>query len=67
MMVMFWGVSLGESNDPSHMVCYGQHYHFNRCFMDFPTDNGDLVNLLLSNVRADFKGIAEFSVIFIFF
>lgn len=35
--------------------------------MDFPTDNGDLVNLLLSNVRADFKGIAEFSVIFIFF
>lgn len=46
------------------MVCNGQHFHFNRCFMDFPTDNGDLVNLLLSNGRADFKGIAEFSVIF---
>lgn len=55
-----------ESNGPSHMVCNGQHFHFNRCFMDFLTDNGDLVNLLLSNGRADFKGIAEFSVILFF-
>lgn len=62
-----WGVSSRESNGPSLMLCCGRHFHFNRCFMDFPTDNGDLVNLLLSNVRADLKGIAEFSVIFIFF
>ena len=66
-MMMFWGVSLRESNGPSHMVSNGRHFHFNRCFMDSLTDDGDLVNLLLSNGRADFKEIAEFSVIFIFF